>query len=314
MTQSRPIPPAAWVALFLLALIWGASFLSARIALDEMPVFTVVAFRVGGAAAALWAVVLFRRLPLGLGPRALAGLALMGLFNNVLPFTLITWGQQHIASGLAAILNASTALFGTLLAALVFADERLTARKALGTGLGFAGVVTIVGPGMLSGLDPASLGQWALLGAALSYGIAACLGRALLRGIAPLVAAAGMLTASTLVMVPLALAEDGLPLGPWSAETLAAVAYLALVASALAYLLYYRILALAGAGTLSLVTLLLTPVAILLGALVLGERLPPLAWPGFGLLAARLLVLDGRLRLGRKAKGPDIAARPPELS
>lgn len=295
MTQQMSVSPRAWAGLALLALIWGGSFLTIRMALDEVPVLTVVAFRVGGAALALWLVVLARRMPLPRGPRPWIGIAGMGLLNNVVPFTLITWGQQHIPSGLASILNAATAIFGVLIAALVFADERLTPRKLIGVVIGFLGVATALGLGNLASLDPGSLGQWAVLGAALSYGISGSWGRAFLKGVPPIVSAAAMLSASALVMVPLAVAVEGWPTFDYSLRAAGAMAYLALVASGVAYLLFYWVMGVAGAGNLSLVTLLVAPVAIVLGAVVLGESLHPRAYAGFALLAVGLLILDGRV-------------------
>jgi drug/metabolite transporter (DMT)-like permease len=219
----------------------------------------------------------------------------MGLLNNALPFSLITWGQLVIPSGLAAIVNASTAIFGVVIAALAFGDERLTARRLTGALLGFAGVATAIGFGTLTALDLSSLPQLALVAAAISYACAAVWGRKRLGGLAPQVAAAGMLTGSSLVMLPLALVVDGAPALTHSTVAWAALAYLAVVSTAGAYLLYYRVLGMAGAGNLSLVTLLTAPVAITLGALMLGEALHPRAYAGFALIAAGLLMIDGRL-------------------
>ncbi|MFN0115751.1 MAG: DMT family transporter [Paracoccaceae bacterium] len=305
--QAHPAPQLrltapAWGLILLLALIWGGSFLSNRAALAEVGVLTTVAFRVSGASVVLWLYVLVRGLPVPLTRRALAGFAAMGLFNNVIPFSLIVWGQQHIPSGLASILNASTALFGVILVAAVFPDERLTRAKGLGVALGFAGVAMSVGAGNLLAFDPGSLGQIAVLGAALAYAVAGVAGRILLSGVRPEVAAAGMLTAATAIVVPLALCLEGVPTLSYSLTTWAALVYLALLASALAYILYYAILRIAGAGYLSLVTLLIPPVAILLGALVYGEALGPGAYAGFAILAAGLAVLDGRLLAMRHPK------------
>ena len=306
MTQQLSVSPRAWFGILGLALIWGASFLSIRVALDEVPVATVVAFRVGGAALALWLYVLARGLPLPRGRRVWIGIVVMGILNNALPFTLITWGQQHIASGLASILNAATAIFGVLIAALVFADERLSPRKVAGVVLGFAGVATAVGLGNLASLDPRSLGQWAVVGAALSYGVSGSWARAFLGGVPPVVLAAAMLTASTCIMVPAALLLDGVPSFNYALQTIAALGYLSLIASGVAYLIFYWVLSQAGAGNLSLTTLLVAPVAILLGAVVLGETLRPQAYAGFALLALGLLILDGRVwaRVRRTAPGP----------
>lgn len=287
----------AWALLLLLSAIWGASFLSNRAALEEVPVLTTVAFRVAGAALALWLWIAVRRLPVPREPGLIWRFAVMGLLNNVIPFTLIVWGQQHVPSGLAAILNATTAVLTVIVATFAFPDERLTARKGLSVLVGLAGVATVMGPDAIAAFDPASAGQLAILGASLSYAFAATFARGAVRGLRPEVSAAGMLTAATVFMIPAALWTDGAPSLDYRPATWAALGYLAFAASAFAYLLYYAVLARAGAGNLGLVTLLIPPFAIVLGAAVYHEALPPRAWAGFGLLALGLLLLDGRLRL-----------------
>ncbi|MBS8228134.1 DMT family transporter [Vannielia litorea] len=295
MTGSNDISARAWAELLLLGLIWGASFLSIRVALDEVSVLSSVCHRVGWAALVLWGLVWLRGEAVPRGAALWGSFAVMGLLNNVLPFTLMAWGQLSIESGLTSILNAFTAVAGVLVAALAFADERLTARRLTGVCLGFAGVAVTVGPAVLAGFSLRSLAQLAVLAGTLCYALAGAWARIRLRGLSPLVAAAGMLTCSTLMLVPLTLAlEGGIDL-PTSLHGTAAIAYYALIATACAYLLYYRVLAMAGAGNLLLVTLLIPPVAIGLGALVLNEALHPRAYAGFALLAAGLIVLDGRL-------------------
>lgn len=292
---SHSISARAWGLMALLAVLWGAVFLSVRIALDEIPPMTVVAHRVGWASVVLWAYVFARRMPLPRGARVWIGFAGMGLLNNVIPFSLMAWGQLYIPSGLTSIFNATTAIFGVLVASLLLADERLTRRKAIGVVIGFAGVVMAIGADSLREFDITSLAQLAVLAGTLSYAFAGVWARKMLGGLAPQVAAAGMLTASTLIMVPLAWYVEGpirLNLTP---RTLMALAYASLGATALAYLLYYRVLTLAGSGNLMLVTLLIAPIAIVLGALVLGETLPPNAYSGFALLALGLVIIDGRL-------------------
>ncbi|MHA6347056.1 DMT family transporter [Roseivivax sp. CAU 1761] len=295
MTPQTSLPDRAWAELALLALIWGASFLAIRTALDEIGPLTVVAWRVAPAALALWAWALWRGRALPRAPRLWAALLVMGALNNVIPFTLMAWGQLHITTGLTSILNAATALWGVLVAALVFADERLTLRRAAGVGLGFAGVATAIGWGALAELDITALAQLAVIGGTLSYALAGAWARARLGGLAPEVAAAGMLTGATALALPLAWLVEGPPSLNLAAPTVVAVGYYALIGTAGAYLLYYRILAMAGSGNLLLVTLLIPPVAITLGALVRDEALGPSAWWGFAMLAAGLAILDGRL-------------------
>ncbi|EAR52268.1 transmembrane drug/metabolite transporter family protein [Oceanicola granulosus HTCC2516] len=293
----------------LLALLWGGSFLTVRIALDEIGPFWVVAHRVGWAALALWIVVLARGLAVPRGAAAWGALLMMGLLNNVVPFTLMAWGQLTIPSGLTSILNASTAIWGVLLAALVFADERLSLRRAVGVLLGFLGVATAIGLSSLAALDITALAQLAVIAGTISYAVASIWARKTLRGLAPEAAAAGMLTGATLVSVPLALWLEGPPDLGLAARTWGAIGYYAIAATALAYLLYYRVLAMAGSGNLTLVTLLIAPVAIVAGAVVLGESLAPRAYGGFALLTLGLLVLDGRVL--RRPSSPSPSRRGP---
>lgn len=292
--EQKSMSPRAWAELGLLALIWGGSFLSNALALQQVGPVTIVAFRIAGAALVLWAYVLWRGLTIPRAPRIWLDFAVMGLFNNALPFTFITWGQQHVPSGLAAILNGSTAIFGVLFAAIVFSDEKLTGRKAVGVALGFAGMAVVIGPDALGGLDLTHIGQIALIGAAICYGISGTWARARLTGMTPQVAAMGMLTCSSVMIVPAAIWAEGMPdAGAWAAAP--SLFYLAVIATAAAYLLYYRVLAMAGTGNLLLVTLMVAPVAVLLGAVVLGEQLGWRAGAGFALLASGLAVIDGRL-------------------
>ena len=289
----RHLTLKGWGLLLLLALIWGGSFTANHAALAQMPVASVVAFRVSGAALVLWAYIALARLPVPKTWAFARSAVILGVFNNIIPFSLIVWGQTHIPSGLAGILNASTALFSVLLAAALFPDERLGPRRLIGVILGLAGVAVVIGPAALRHLDLTSLGQLAILGAGMSYAGAAAFGRQALKGIRPEVGAAGMLTASALIMVPAALALGGLPPLP-QAQTWAALLYLAVIASALAYRLFYTILQQAGAGNLGLVTLLIAPCAVVFGAVLFGETLPPQAFGGMVLLMAGMIVLDGR--------------------
>jgi drug/metabolite transporter (DMT)-like permease len=295
MIVQKTLSPRAWAELALLSLIWGGSFLAIRIALDDIPVVTSVAYRVGFAALVLWLVVAWRHSAVPRDWRLWGAFLIMGLLNNVIPFSLMAWGQLHIETGLASILNASTAIFGVLVAALVFADERLTLNRAVGVGLGFAGVAVAIGLHNFRSLDLRSLAQLAVIAGTISYACAGAWARLRLQGLAPEVAAAGMLTGSSVVMIPAALVIDGVPTTLPGPAAMLAVGYYALVATAFAYLLYYRVLALAGSGNAMLCTLLVAPVAIMLGAVVRHEALPASAFAGFGLLALGLVILDGRL-------------------
>ncbi len=279
----------------ILSLLWGGSFLSVRIALDKIGPLTTVAHRTGWAMLILWGYVALRRLPVPQGWRVWAAFLGMGILNNVIPFSLMAWGQLHIESGLTSILNAATAIFGVIAAAIFFSDERLSARKAIGVTFGFFGVATAIGLSSLAQFDLRSLGQLAVIGGTVSYALAGVWARKSLSHLPPQIAAAGMVTGASIVMIPMAWIIEGpitLSLEP---RTWAAIAYYAIAATAVAYLLYYRVLQLAGSGNLMLCTLTVAPVAIVLGAVVLGEALPLRAYIGFGLLAVGLLILDGRL-------------------
>lgn len=294
MEPQRSLSARAWLDLATIALLWGGSFLAIRLALDSTGPHWIVAWRCLGACIVMLIVMRAQGLHLPRDPRIWAGFLALGIFNNAVPFTLITWAEITVPSGLASIINASTAIFGVVIAALVFADERLTPRRMLGVLLGFVGVVIVIGPSLLGRIDLTSLAQLALVGAALSYAVSGPIGRRVGRGLRPQVVAAGMLGCSAVVTTLIALATEGAPKMPTATGT-AAILYLALAATAAAYLLYYRLLAVAGAGNTSLVTLMVAPVAVILGALVLDEVLPLRAYPGFAAIALGLLILDGRL-------------------
>ncbi|MEM7242489.1 MAG: DMT family transporter [Pseudomonadota bacterium] len=286
---------AAWLTLGALAMIWGASFLAFALGLNELPVFTLVAHRVFWGALTLWIFVLLFRIALPRDPKIWAALLIMGLLNNAIPFSLIAWGQVSIESGLASILNGTTAMFAVILAAIAFVDEKLTPNKIAGVLVAFLGVVITMGWDSLLTFDIRSLAQWAIIGASLSYGLAAVWARLTFKGLDPIAASTGMLTGSTLIMLPLAWIIDGSPRFDLLPLTWGAALFLGIFASAISYLLYYRALNLAGSGNLSLVTLMIPPLAVFWGWLVLGETLRLNAFIGFGIIAIGLILIDGRM-------------------
>ncbi|MGJ3262918.1 MAG: DMT family transporter [Salinarimonas sp.] len=286
-----------WAMLVLLALVWGGSFFFNAVAVAELPPLTVVAVRVAVAAVALQIVLAARGQRLPLRGAVLVAFLVMGVLNNAVPFTLIVWGQTHIASGLAAILNATTPLFAVLVAHVFTRDERITPLRLAGVAVGFLGVVAMIGPTALSGLGESVAAQLACLAGAVSYAVSGVYGRRFADlGVAPMATAAGMLAASALVLVPLALAIDRpFALPAPSLATVASLAGVALVSTAFAYILYFRLLATAGATNLLLVTFLVPVSAILLGVLVLGETLAPKHLVGMTLIGLGLAAIDGRL-------------------
>ena len=290
---------ATWGLLLLLGLIWGGSFFFARVAVQHVPPMTLVLFRVSLAALALH--LAFFRQP-GFY-RTLTGrwreLLLLGLINNAIPFTLIFLGQTRIGAGLASILNATTPLWTVIIAQVLTTDEKISPAKLLGCALGMAGMVLLIGPAALGLADSPLWAKLAVVGAAISYGFAAAYSKRF-KGLSPRITATGQLTASSLIMLPFALIVDR----PWTlpappADVIAAILALALVSTAFAYILYFRILSTAGATSASLVTLLVPPSAILLGVVFLGETLSLTEALGLGLIALGLLSLDNRLGIRR---------------
>jgi drug/metabolite transporter (DMT)-like permease len=286
-----------WLLLGILSLLWGCSFFFVGVAVSSLPALTIVLLRVGMAALVLWVVVLMLAIPRPNTFKAWLVLLIMGALNNALPFSLIVWGQTHIESGLASILNATTPLFGVLLAGLLLDDERLTRLKVTGVLIGFAGAVWMIGPAALKGLGVNVLAQLAIVGAAISYGFAGVFGRRFKRmGIQPVMAATGQVTMSTLVLFPFVFIIDQPFSLPMPAATVwAAIIALAVFSTALAYILYFRILATAGASNLLLVTFLVPVSAILLGYLILHERLTSSHFIGMALIGLGLSAIDGRL-------------------
>ncbi|MGR3617817.1 MAG: DMT family transporter [Paracoccaceae bacterium] len=287
--------------LLILAAVWGGAFFFGEIALREVPPMTITLHRVFWAIPFLLAAVLFKKIRFPRSPRIWGAYLLMGALNNAIPFSLIFWGQTQIESGLASILNGTTAMFGAVVAGLLLSDEPLTAKKIIGAVLGISGVAFIMGPKAVTQFDPSNLAQLAILGATLSYAFAGVWGKTKLSGQPPLMNALGMVIASTVLMTPVVVFVDGPPTLALSVDVWAALLGIAVLSTALAYIFYFAILARAGAANLMLVTLLIPPFAIALGVMFLGEELDLEAWIGFAIIALGFAVTDGRLfsRLSR---------------
>jgi len=301
---------AEWGMLTVLSMVWGGSFFFVGTVVDDLRPFTIVAVRLALAAPALWIAVLVSGNALPRAASVWLSFLLMGAINNALPFSLLVYGQTQIASGVASILNATLPIFMVIVAGFVLPDERATPAKVAGVVLGVIGVAVMIGPEVLLEGRDTSLPKVACLGAAFSYACANAFGRRFRRlGVAPVVVAAGQVTAAALLLAPLALIVDDPFAGPMpGADVWAALAALALLSTAFAYILFFRVLASAGARNLSLVTLLVPVFAILLGWVFLGERLNAGHYAGLALIACGLLAIDGRLlRLVRRPRDP---ARP----
>jgi len=302
----RPMNAVEWGLLILLSVVWGGSFFFNQVAVAELPPLSVVATRVAGAALILLVVQRAFGIALPRDRRVWAAFLVMGLLNNAIPFTLIVWGQTQIASGVAAILNASTPVFTVILANFLTSDEPMAGRRMAGVLLGLAGVAAMIGGSAVEALGGEVLAKIAVLGAAVSYSLASIFGRRFRRmDVAPMATATGQVMMSSLILVPLALLFDR----PWtlpmpSAAALGSLAGIAAFSSALAYVSYFRLLATAGATNLMLVTLLAPVTAILLGVAFLGEVLMPRHVVGMALIAAGLAAIDGRLFRRRVALPP----------
>lgn len=286
-----------WMRLIGLSLLWGGSFFFVEIALTGLPTLSVVwgrvAFGAGFLALALW----FSGTAFPRGPAVWRALLGMGVLNNVIPFTLFALAQGRISGAMAAILNATTPLWGVVLAHLL-TGERITAAKAAGLLAGFAGVVVMTG-GAARGDLWASL---ACLAAAVSYGLAGIWGRRFkVLGVTPLGSAFGQVLCSATLMTPLWLLVDR----PWrlslpDGTVIAAILGIAALSTALAYLIYFKLLAKAGAMNLLLVTFLIPVSASLLGVAFLHQAITAPQLAGFALIAAGLAAIDGRVLQWRR--------------
>jgi len=286
-----------WLILSVLALIWGGAFFFIGVAVKHVPPLTYVWLRLTIAAGAMWLFLRFKGQSIDLPREAWGSIVLLAVLNNALPFTLFGWGQTHIASGLASILNATTPIWGVVVAHFLTNDERMSPRKIAGVLLGFGGVATMIGPSLLSSLGTSALAQLACVTASLSYAVAAVWARRFKRrGISPMSVTTGQLTAGALTMLPISMIVDR----PWTHSfppitAWGAIIALALFCTAFGYVLYFRLIETSGATNALLVTLLVPPVAILLGALFLNETLAPQDFSGLALIALGLAAIDGRL-------------------
>jgi len=292
-----------WFLLVVLAIVWGGSFFFGAVALTELQPFTIVLGRVSIAAIVLNLMVRVSGNQMPSSLKIWAAFLGMGLLNNLIPFSLIFWGQTQISSSLASILNATTPVWTVILAHFLTADEKFTKNRFIGVLFGLLGVVVMIGWDVLGGLGINILAQMAVIGAAISYGFAGIYGKRF-KEIPPIVTAAGQITGTTIMIIPITLAVDK----PWllpmpSIRVWGALLGLALLSTALAYIIYFRLLTTVGATNLLLVTFLIPVSAILLGTIILGEQLFMRHFIGMLLIGLSLAAIDGRaLRLIRSDK------------
>lgn len=297
-TPLRSLGPVEWTLLFALSVLWGGSYLFMKLAVVALPPFTIVLGRVSIAALALAIVLILSGVGFPKGRAAWIAFMGMGALNNVIPMSLIVFSQQTISAGLASILNSMTPLFTILVAHVVTQDEQLTVRKIAGVLSGIIGVIILVGPELVTNFGLFAVGEWACLGAALSYACANTFGRRFAQlGIKPMQTAFGQVAGSTLILTPLALGIDR----PWTLDApglvpVFSVLALAFFCTALAYVIFFRVLERSGATAIALVTLLIPPSAITMGVLVLGEQFLIKDFLGMAFVAAGLISISQRSR------------------
>jgi len=300
-----------WLLLILLSVIWGGSFILVEFALEDFSPLAIVALRVSIAALFLHAVLFVRKIPFDWRPHSLMLFLVMGLLNNVLPFSLIFWGQETVEAGRASVFNATMPLFTVVFAHFLLKDERMTRARLLGVVLGFCGVFLLAGRSAIDSEAVNSVhGQLAVLAAAVSYALASIFGKRM-GHIRPMVASTGMLTGSTVIMVPVILASNQLwpqspdqgsaglsfaSLSSASLSSLIAVLLLGILCTAVAYQLYFKILVEAGPNNLSYVTFLIPPSAIVMGMLWLGESMSVMDAVGVVLILIGMAIATGLIK------------------
>ncbi len=294
-----------WATLVFLSILWGGSFFFIDVAVESVRPFSLVLLRVALAAAALLLYLRLRGQRIVFGRSVLVAFLVMGLINNVIPFSLFAWGQTRIGGGLASILNATTPIWGVVVAHLFTGDEKITPAKLAGVLVGFGGVAVMIGAELLREIGLNLFAQLACVAAAMCYALAGVYGRRFRRlGISASEVSAGQLVASALILIPVVLLAEP----PWQASAPTGAAWASIIALALlsttfAYILYFRLIASAGATNALLVTFLVPVTAILLGVSILGEVLEPRHLAGMAMIAAGLALIDGRI-FARRAAAP----------
>ena len=294
LSPLRSLGITEWMLLVGLSILWGGSYLFMKLAVLTVPLFTIVLGRVSIAALALLIVLTISGTGIPKGRRIWLAFFGMGIFNNVIPMSLIVFSQNSISVGLASILNSITPLFTILVAHMTTNDERLTFRKLVGISFGIMGVVMLMGPELVDNFGVAALGEWACLGAALSYACANTFGRRFVQlGTKPMQTAFGQVVASTVILAPLVIVVDQ----PWTISDpgflpVLSILALGLFCTALASVIYFQILARSGATAIALVTFMIPPSAILMGWLALGEQISSQDFLGMSLIGVGLFSVN----------------------
>ena len=285
----------AWLLLLLLSSIWGASFLFIEMALEAMGPITLAFFRVTIASLSLGLYIIITGFRLPMSRDFWASVFVMGLLNNAIPFSFIAYGQLTITGGMASIINANTAFFGVIVAAIFLANERLSASRLCGVLIGIAGVIIVMGPRELLQFDITKIGQLAVVIATLSYAFASVWGRLRLQGYEGAVTAFGTSLCASLILALIMIFAEGVPDFAITSNLIIVAIGLGVFGTAAAYIIYFKILSIAGASNLMLVTIIVPVFAVTLDALILSQLVSLSELGGFAVIALGLVILDGRV-------------------
>jgi drug/metabolite transporter (DMT)-like permease len=297
MTTTPKLDASGWGLIATLSVLWGGAFFLIELGLRSYSPNTLVFMRLALAVPPMWIAMRFTGDHLPRDLKSWGLLMVVGALNCALPFILFFWGQQYLDSGYASILNATTPLWGVVVAHFMTSDEKATPARIVGVLVGMAGIIVMVGPDAMKGLSNNLLAQIACIISTLFYSFAAIYGRRLGQTkMTPMVVATGQTMMAAVFMLPIILLYDQ----PWTMAmprldaTLAGIT-LALLSTALAYILYFRLIDRAGASNAQLVAFIMPVLAIILGVAFLGESLNGGQVAGAILIAAGLVILDGRL-------------------
>jgi drug/metabolite transporter (DMT)-like permease len=275
----RPTYATNLALLLALATLWGASYTFIKIGVATIPPVTLIAARTLIAGGLLLAVMHWRGIAMPRDPAVWRRFLIQACLNSVVPFTLIAWAERHVDAGLATILGSNAPIFAFLLTLLFARHERPTLRQSFGVGMGLVGICLVVGINALSGLGQEVVAQLALVLAAMTFGAAAIFGRNF-SGLDSIVPAAGSMVCGAILLAPLSLIVDR----PWtlspSMDSVLALLGLSVFSTALAFVIYFRLIQTLGPVGATAQAYLRVPIGVALSAILLGETLSPSAWAG----------------------------------
>jgi drug/metabolite transporter (DMT)-like permease len=301
-----------WIALLVLALMWGTSYAFIKLGVRTLPTFTLISSRLFIGFVFLATVVAVAREPLPRSPRTYGHLLVMAVVNIVIPFTLITTAERSVDSAIAAIINGAVPLVVILLAALVLHDEPITLGRLIGLLVGYAGVIVIVSPGLATSTSGEISGELALVGSTISYGVGAVYSRRNMRGIRPMIPAVFQVGFAFVIVFAIALVNENPFAISWNGDALLAVAWLGVFGSGAAYLLNFRLLARIGATRTSILAYFLPIIGIVSGALMFQEQIDPVVLLGTALVLGGIALVNGRFLqrqlYGRRAPEPRVTS------